>query len=342
MCIFSGKVENVSKTSILVSICGSNRRQLVVYQNKVRLSRHAPVKMILPVPVPESAKTDPNCGIVFYDTSGAPNIFDVLEKFFPRLERTLGRSRYFEESSDSLEIVSVGSYRCSIARNVEEIVRANEEVFGTMDPKLHDVLRKHYAGPNWAFVICTISASDEFHPIAYSFPRQDTKGPLFVPTRHFHGSSDEDTEDSDSDADAVVIVPDIPGAPEIKRRVKHVTAPAVDDEDLVAKDWDHSIFVYGAEFGPSATSSGAIQWGTGERSRFTTDMKLPVFPQSIEPKRLAKITIVGEAPNCDLQVNAKEVVLEKTSAFAKVKGHVMSLFRELGHDLAEDVVKCDD
>jgi hypothetical protein len=343
MCIISGSVKQVSKTSILVSIASNDpSRQIVVYQNKVQLShRGVPVKMILPVPVNEELRSkDPSRhGIIFYDLSEHNNIFEDLEKFFPDPVVTLSRARFLEASDQYLKIVKVGSYQCSIAPDIASIGRADPSIFGEVDSKLLTLLRKHYDGPKWAFVICTISAYDEFHPIAYSHDRPNLLSKLFVPTRHFHthaSPKDEEAEATFDDIDAVVITPDRLSPSELHRLMSRDKKPKVADttagsgSDLVAEDWDHMIYVYGLEM---VGHHDQVRFGAPSLDEpIKLDVPLDMgFPRVIDPLRLGRIQIKGLAPNRDLYVDAGTHPVEpvpevEIDPYAKVDASLMRLF----------------
>eukprot|EP00494_Astrolonche_serrata_P013546 UN13668 len=103
------------------------------------------------------------------------------------LERAMNKSRSLGLRSmmNSLEVITVGSYKCSIAPSIEDIKRANKDVF-TLPANIENLLKKHYEGKSFSFFICKLTKNGEQHPLGYvhNLLRKDT---LFVPTRHDHG-----------------------------------------------------------------------------------------------------------------------------------------------------------
>jgi hypothetical protein len=79
MCIFSGPVESVSKTKILVAPI-SKETQLTVYANQVHLNDNNPAAMILPFPNP-TGRSD---GVAMVDmTEFKDGFFKLVDRAFP-------------------------------------------------------------------------------------------------------------------------------------------------------------------------------------------------------------------------------------------------------------------
>ena len=214
MCVIQGEVSSVSNTKILVAKCfdseDGGKRQLTVYQNKVGFKKpqtpHAPMPaMILPFPNPAtlSSRADP---VEFVDMTTMKSILSRLETDLFPPPRTF--SRGFVNLSDStngsppspLEVKRVGSYQCSVATSLDDIVRIDPSVFQVSE-SVCAFLRTHYP-QNFGFVICRPAAEycgveeggggHSFEPIAFVHPRilfqgiPQNKDGLFVPTMHYH------------------------------------------------------------------------------------------------------------------------------------------------------------
>lgn len=175
MCMFASEA-TVSKTNIFVGY--NEKKQVTVYKNSIGTEVNN--AMIIPVF---------GGNIEFLDMTGYKNFFDDCKNSFPVIKSArLGfRSRNATFSdSESLEVFSVGSYNVSVAKSVDDIIRANADYF-TVDSKLIETLRSSYKSDQWSFIIFAIKpGNSEYEPFAWTSPRIGTK--LFIPTRHYHGS----------------------------------------------------------------------------------------------------------------------------------------------------------
>jgi hypothetical protein len=85
-----------------------------------------------------------------------------------------------------LEVHEVGDLKVSIAYSLEDINRVDPAVFA-VSPDTDAVLTKHYS-EGYAFIVVTLKAGGEVHPLGYISPLMDK---LFIPTRHEHGDEGE-------------------------------------------------------------------------------------------------------------------------------------------------------
>ena len=180
MCMISTPIEKVSKTKILVAPNHSKTSQLVVYSNYVKNISNSNA-MVLPVPNPHSIK--------FIDQSGYKNLFEDCAKCFynPNALRSYSLSNSANTKSrgtEPLEIFNVGSYKVSLAKNIEEISRVNKSVF-ELSTGLAETLSMFYYQNYWGFIICKLNLGPEsYHPLAYT--HDIINGQIFIPTRHYH------------------------------------------------------------------------------------------------------------------------------------------------------------
>ena len=211
MCVIQGEVSIVSNTKILVAKCcdseDGGKRQLTVYQNKVGFKKpktpHAPVPaMILPFPNPATlaSRADP---VEFVDMTNMKSILSHLEtELLPPTfhgVHSIIPTRGYETvppPPPPLEVKRVGSYQCSVATSLDDIVRIDPSVFQVSE-SVCAFLKTHYP-QDFGFVICHPAAEycgveeegmgvrgHSFEPIAFVHPRilnnkRDMKEVLFV------------------------------------------------------------------------------------------------------------------------------------------------------------------
>lgn len=176
MCIFSGEVESVTNTRILISPLDENK-QLTVYENQVQQSQKRNA-MVLPVP-------NGGDGIALLDLSNIKgDIWASCEALF--LPQTLGlfTNSLSTKSSEFLEVFKVGGYLCSIALSIDDLSRISTNHFD-LPPNIAAILRDNYA-QGFSFVVCVFEGNVAAHPIAYISSRL-ANGRCFIPTRHAHG-----------------------------------------------------------------------------------------------------------------------------------------------------------
>lgn len=176
MCIISAEINDVSDTNIFVAPNHDYTRQLVIYSNKIDNIANNNT-MILPVPYPES--------VDFIDMSDYGHFFEDCNNCFKNTNVIL--SNCYRDSYN-LRVFDVGSYRVSLANNMNDLKRINREVFNIDDDVL-DVLKSFYKKNFWGFIICKLKPGNEkYHPFAYSHKMvQDRIScKIFIPTRHYH------------------------------------------------------------------------------------------------------------------------------------------------------------
>ena len=181
MCLISTEIQQVSKTKILVAPNSDNTRQLVVYSNYVNNVSNSNA-MVLPVPLPHTIK--------FIDLSNYTKLFDDCDKCFYNPNRSMTKSfslstnSYGLKDSAPLEVFNVGSYKVSLAMNLEQISRVDARIF-ELSSGLKQTLQMFYYQPYWGFIICKLAKGPEsYHPFAYSHDIIDSK--IYIPTRHYH------------------------------------------------------------------------------------------------------------------------------------------------------------
>lgn len=179
MCMISNEIETVSNTNILVAPNHNNTRQLTVYSNYVSNLSESNA-MVLPVPLPQTLQ--------FIDLSNYTNLFEDCAKCFYNASRGYNLSNsidtYSLKNDKPLKVFNVGSYKVSVAMNLEQIGKVDKSVF-KLSTGLEQVLKTFYYQPYWGFVICKLNAGPEsYHPLAYSHQIIDSK--IYIPTRHYH------------------------------------------------------------------------------------------------------------------------------------------------------------
>lgn len=179
MCMISNEIESVSNTNILVAPNHDNTRQLTVYSNNVNNISESNA-MVLPVPLPQTLQ--------FIDLSEYKDIFEDCAKCFynPYKTKSLNFSTnsFNTKDDEPLQVFNIGSYKVSVAMNLEQISRVDSRVF-KLSPGLAQTLNTFYYQPYWGFVICKLNAGPEtYHPLAYSHQIIDSK--IYIPTRHYH------------------------------------------------------------------------------------------------------------------------------------------------------------
>ena len=206
MCIFSGSVDSVSTTKILVSRVyqteiveqkGSkykkpvgNPLQLVIYSNKVTLtpadsdSVRVGTAMILPFPLLKGQNR-----VALLDMSKYPNFFDDVELLFPIAEIPQSYEALSNSIADGyIDVMKVGNYKASIVPTYADFNRLQFNEFN-LHPDVSSLLGQYYS-KNFGFIVCILKPQAMYHPFAYVHELR-SNGELFVPTRHFHGSSED-------------------------------------------------------------------------------------------------------------------------------------------------------
>ncbi len=178
MCI-TNDVADVSKTNIFVASDINRMKQLTVYSNSVdNLSNNN--MMILPVHNISS--------INLINMENYKDLFDDLYKSFKEQNRSFGATNSLEATPQSIPIINIGSYACSLVNNINEFNILNKETFGTINNSIISMLNQYN---NCGFLVCKIRKGEiNYHPIAYTNNLTDSKE-LFIPTIHVHGNVQE-------------------------------------------------------------------------------------------------------------------------------------------------------
>lgn len=194
MCIIN-ETAKVSATSILVSKSRDGMRQFVAYANKVMTSVNNNA-MILPVPYPETLK--------FHNLQHYKELFDDCSNSFPLAFKS--RSLCYDSNlhEKTLKVFNVGSYWVSVCVKLSDFDRVDRNVF-SLNPTVKNLFIKHYDGRRvpFGYIVCKLKTGlteEQYHPLGYSHRIYNSKGYLFVPTRHYHGDHD-DGEGNNADWD---------------------------------------------------------------------------------------------------------------------------------------------
>jgi len=155
MCIISNKIESVNKTKILVALDALKTRQLTVYTNTVHNNA-----MLLPVPNPQTVK--------FHNLSNYKDIFaDYGKCFYTNIGRSTLPISYSKslKRKNILEVFNVGSYKVSLAMNVNELKNIDKSVFELSDA-CYNMMVKEYSDPVFGIIICKLNTGKEdYHPM---------------------------------------------------------------------------------------------------------------------------------------------------------------------------------
>ena len=183
MCCFSGTVSHVSGTRIFARAMGDD--QVLAYA--MSIATHAPVAMVLPIPVARPATED---AVRFVDLSGYPKFFEDLGRpFEPRDLSAQPMSR--APPPATLAVHRVGNIVASFVPTVGD--------FGRLDARfrLPASIVEALGAADAGFVVFQMAATTgwfgrfrapkpaDFHPMAFVFPRRDPSR-LFFPTLHVH------------------------------------------------------------------------------------------------------------------------------------------------------------
>jgi hypothetical protein len=179
MCCFSQPVISISATNIFARPDVSGR-QFLVYSMTV----HAEKELAMVLPLPVKIGTDEK-GVSFIDLSGYPDFFTDMLKGFPVPVATGGvktRGKSITPlGSRQLEVVQVGNFEASFVPAMKDFSRLDERF------RIADTAWKKLPGyKNFGFAVFKLkSGQAKVHPMAFSFPRRDTKS-IFFPTVHIH------------------------------------------------------------------------------------------------------------------------------------------------------------
>jgi hypothetical protein len=178
MCCFSRRVEKVSDTNIFAR-ASKEGKQFLVYS--MFLSAKDELSMILPIPTPKKSKED---AVRFISLKDYPDFFKDMGKGF--VVRRSGRGRSFsgggkDHGGKALKVVEVGSFEASFVPEVKDFSRLDEGF--RLPAKTWDELPAY---KDYGFVVFKLKKGEaRVHPMAFEFPRAETKK-LFFPTVHIH------------------------------------------------------------------------------------------------------------------------------------------------------------
>jgi len=149
--------------------------------------------MILPLPVKTPAGEK---DVEFVDLKGYPNFFEDLLKGFPPppppASEGKGPTPTSAASDTTLEVVKVGDFEASFVPTVSD--------FSRLDDRFQlptDTWKKIPDYESYGFAVFKLKpGAMRVHPMAFSFPRRDTRT-LFFPTVHIHDGNVHKTADFD-------------------------------------------------------------------------------------------------------------------------------------------------
>jgi hypothetical protein len=276
MCIFSGPISHVSGTNIMLSTVmqskvvtirdkyGVARRvrrpsentkplQLTVYSNTIAINHAASTDqtaMILPFPLVKGKNR-----VQVMDLSKCKSLFKRLGKLFKSKHKDVmtldDATDYF--ANGSIPVQQVGSYLTSIVPNFDAFDKLQYNQFG-LSPEVKELLKQYYS-KKYGFIVCILKKNAEYHPFGYTHEiRPD--GKLFVPTRHFHGHTNESQllntdsqtrmpgeyyDEGIEDVESFMARTMSDADPYLQHAIKRTTLNTHRDAPDV--DWDHSIYI---------------------------------------------------------------------------------------------------
>lgn len=188
MCMFTGKVKEVSNTRIFARMVEPARQGLVY-----AMSVDAPmdVAMVLPLPVVPDARED---AVKFIDLSKFPQFFASLDKGFPSPAAGDPFARSFgpPPQAAALTVHQVGSFEASYVPKMSDFVR--------LDPRFRlpdGAMEKIGIYRDYGFAVFKFKAGrQKVHPMALTFPSRFADR-LFFPTVHIHDGEVHEKETFD-------------------------------------------------------------------------------------------------------------------------------------------------
>lgn len=190
MCIFSfdpqkfGQVNPIHVQGTQIFVRGlTEGRQALVYS--MQYSSQVDMAMVLPLPTPAAARED---AVDFIDLSEYDQFFDDMERGFPdvpgrsdNLNGAVVHLSIGDAPTRILEVHNVGSFEASFVPTRSDFVRLDAR-FRLPDSVL-DALPIYR---DYSFAVFKLKpGTKKVHPMAFSFPRRNTKE-LFFPTVHVH------------------------------------------------------------------------------------------------------------------------------------------------------------
>ena len=188
MCMFSGKVKEVSNTRIFARMVAPARQGLVY---AMHVDTPAEVAMVLPLPVVAGSAED---AVKFIDLSKFPHFFSSLDKGFPSpaggdpFANSLGPPT----RSAPLKVHQVGSFEASYVPKMADFSRLDAR-FRLPEGSLEKVgLYQDYGFAVFKFK----PGKQKVHPMALTFPSRFADR-LFFPTVHIHDGEVHEKETFD-------------------------------------------------------------------------------------------------------------------------------------------------
>jgi hypothetical protein len=190
MCCFTGIVESVSATQIFARP-SSQGRQFLVYHMQYRAKE--PLAMVLPIPTPAGSADD---AVKFINLEKYDLFFADLHKGFPAPKRPLAAAPAAgavpPKPEAVLPVVEVGSFEASFVPKIADFARLDARF------RLADgVWDKLPTYKNYGFAVFKLKEGNpKLHPMAFEFPRANTKA-VFFPTVHIHDGQVHENADFD-------------------------------------------------------------------------------------------------------------------------------------------------
>lgn len=302
MCCISKPIVEVASTKLFCGVNQDKNRQFTVYSNTVN-NQSKNNAMVLPVPYPESVK--------FHNLESYKTFFDDCQDCF-KIPRNMTYGLSFRNSysfegdtlsaQKKLEVVDVGSYQVSLAKNLKELKFVDKDVF-ELSKGLEETLTKHYNDPMFGFIICKLATGKEnYHPFAYSHKMMGNK--VFIPTRHYHDetqvvSGHDFFKTNKYSSETIDNSPMFSGwgSDSMLNKKKN-------NDDTYADDWDHDIYLYNvnqwSDFEVRRMSKSEEVWTNEVKINFN---KID-FPLDRDCKSFQKLKINGSHKNMDIMLEA--------------------------------------
>jgi len=176
MCCFSRRVDKVADTNIFAR-AAKDGRQVLVYSMTLKAGED--LAMILPIPTPKNSAED---AVKFVSLKEYPDFFKDMLKGFPSRESLgpLDKGKAPPPRA-KLKVVEVGSFEASFVPAVKDFARLDERF--RLPAATWDELPAY---KDYGFAVFKLKKGEtKVHPMAFEFPRADTKR-LFFPTVHIH------------------------------------------------------------------------------------------------------------------------------------------------------------
>ncbi|MCI0361235.1 MAG: hypothetical protein L0211_22365 [Planctomycetaceae bacterium] len=176
MCCFTGVVESVSTTQIFARPASEGRQYLVYH---MQYKAKEPLAMVLPIPTPAGSADD---AVKFINLEKYDHFFADLLKGFPvPRPAALPLAAGDPPPKAALPVVEVGSFEASFVPKIADFARLDARF------RLPDgVWDKLPTYKNYGFAVFKLKEGNpKLHPMAFEFPRANTKA-VFFPTVHIH------------------------------------------------------------------------------------------------------------------------------------------------------------